>query len=517
VNETLTLVIPALSLAILVWDITLAGWIATRQQAPTLFTQLTVFCGLLIAPALLVAIATGTETGARTISGIAWLLALVTTAFALQVAYALVARLLSPLIAVPLLLYNVCVAAIAIGDFLVSLEGIAPEPLLAAVAARDAMAGIATGRAALVSPLALLVPMIAPAYPARWALSGVARALLVLFATALTSLFAVQWPRGVAALRSYDSVSTAPFMARANGAFALGLRYLPPLDGAPSARTVVADGRLLAAVRPNLVLLVLDDDGTRQSALDSLRRVLEPLRADSVKVAVALRIGLDVPPAADERRLVALERVLVTIKPDVVFPGYRDPVPSPFGSGTPSENWWRATLLYSARVIERVRPRTQMGWAAARLDAADSALYVWAVTAGSGVEVVGAVAFPSFSGLPGLDARLRAFERWHGQAVARAEGTEPGDGRVLPHWVVTAGGLPHAHGDAGQTAAIQHVLYWSLARDWIRAAVIGEPSDYDAWLGLRAANGRERGAVTALENASRQLRAARGSAGARED
>ncbi|QJR34217.1 hypothetical protein [Gemmatimonas groenlandica] len=498
-TDPLALLVLGVAMAVLAWDIALAGWIAARREAPRVFTNLTAFCGLLVAPALLVAVATGTETGARTISGITWLMPMIACAFVLQVLYSLVTRLVSVVVALPILLYDVVIAVIAIGDYLASQQGVAPLQLQAAVSARDVILGMTAGRAALVSPLAMLVPMIAPAYPARWRLSGAVRAVLVLAATALATLLMLEWPRGIAAVRSYEAAYAEPMQARPAGDFAIGMRIFPILDGAPPARAVQSDRRLIEALEPEVVLVVIDEDGWRGGALDSLSRVLQPLRDDSVQIAVALRIARGVAAPDDAERQAAVERVLLRIRPDVIFPGLIDPLPSILGTTPRSSDWWRALLLRSATTVQRVRPRTRMGWSASRLDAIDSAVYVWAASPSSPVSLIGAVSFPSFSGLPAVDARLRAFDRWHQRAVTRGGGAKP-------HWLVTAGGLPHAHGDAAQLAAIRHALAWGSRRAWVTAAIIGEPADYDGWVGLRAANGRIRSSVPALSRAARQMR-----------
>ena len=498
-TDPLALLVLGVAMAVLAWDIALAGWIAARREAPRAFTNLTAFCGLLVAPALLVAVATGTETGARTISGIAWLMPTIACAFVLQVLYSLLTRLVSVVVALPILLYDVVIAVIAVGDYLASQQGGAPLQLQAAVSARDVLLGMTVGRAALASPLAMLVPMIAPAYPARWRLSGAMRAVLVLAATALTTLLVLEWPRGIAAVRSYEAAYAEPMQARPAGDFAIGLRIFPVLDGAPPARAVQADRRLVEQLQPDVVLIVLDEDGWRGGALDSLSRVLQPLRDDSVHIAIALRVARGVVAPDDAERQAAVERVLRRIRPDVIFPGLVDPLPSILGSTPQSSYWWRALMLRSAATVKRVRPRTLIGWSASRLDATDSAVYAWASAPASPVSLLGAVSFPSFSGLPAVDARLRAFDRWHQRAVE-------GGGGAQPHWLVTVGGLPHAHGDAAQLAAIRHALAWGSRRAWIQAAVIGEPADYDGGVGLRAANGRLRSSVPALSLAARQMR-----------
>lgn len=498
-TDPLALLVLGVAMAVLAWDIALAGWIAARREAPRVFTNLTAFCGLLVAPALLVAVATGTETGARTISGITWLMPMIACAFVLQVLYSLLTRLVSVVVALPILLYDVVIAVIAVGDYLASQQGVAPLPLQAAVSARDVILGMTAGRAALVSPLAMLVPMIAPAYPARWRLSGAVRAVLVLAATALATLLVLEWPRGIAAVRSYETAYAEPMQARPAGDFAIGMRIFPVLDGAPPARAVQSDRRLIEQLEPEVVLVVIDEDGWRGGALDSLSRVLQPLRDDSVQIAVALRIARGVAAPDDAERQAAVERVLLRIRPDVIFPGLIDPLPSILGATPRSSDWWRVLLMRSATTVQRVRPRTRMGWSASRLDATDSAVYVWATSPSSPVSLIGAVSFPSFSGLPAVDARLRAFDRWHQRAEARGGGTQP-------HWLVTVGGLPHAHGDAAQLAAIRHALAWGSRRAWITAAIVGEPADYDGWVGLRAANGRIRSSVPALSLAARQMR-----------
>ncbi|HYW32387.1 MAG TPA: hypothetical protein VE869_12825 [Gemmatimonas sp.] len=483
------------ALLVLTWNVVLAGWIASRRDTPRPFTALTGFCGLLIAPALVVAIATGTEAASRTVNGISWLLPVISCAFVLQVMYAMAMRLISPVVAVPILLYDVAVAAIAIGDYLVLQKGSAPLGLQAAVAARDTLIGMTVGRAALVSPFALIVPMIAPAYPARWRLSAAVRAVLVLGATAVTTLLALEWPRGIGAVRGYTGAYGEPMQARPAGDFSIGMRLFPVLDGPPQARVVASDLAMARTFGPDIVLLVLDEDGTRASALDSLSRVLQPLRADSVRVAVALAMSRVTAPQRDA----AIERVLLRVRPDVLFPAHQSALPGIIRGTVPSAASVRAVLMQASRTVTRVRPRTRVAWAAARLDATDSLVYAWAAMDGSPVDVLAAMTFPSFSGLPAVDARLRALDRWHSSSVTRGH-------RYKPHWLANVGGLPHAHGDAAQLAAMRRALAWASRRQWVTAAIVGEAADYDGWVGMRAANGRQRVAFAALAAAASSMR-----------
>jgi hypothetical protein len=231
-------------------------------------------------------------------------------------------------------------------------------------------------------------------------------------------------------------------------------------------------------------------------------RIIEPMRSDSLQVAVALHHGRFPADANDPARLLALERVLLRLRPDVLFPAIGDPVPSVLPSTTPSMPWWRLLIRSADEVRRRVRPATKIGIALSRMDARDSALYAWARTSGSRADLVGAVVYPSFSGLPGVDARLRAFDRWHARA---SDSTR----RPPAHWLLEVGGFPHAHGDAAQLSAIRHALAWGSRRSWVSAAIIGETGDYRAQTGVRAANGRVRLAWPTLSAAARGMREAR--------
>lgn len=506
-TDPLPLVVIGIAVAVLAWDVALAGWIAGRRDAPALFVRLTTFCGLMVIPALVVSMAAASESSARTISGVTWIHPVVAAAFVVQVLYSIGARLVSPVVAVPILLYDTMLAIVAAGDYLVATTGTASIGLQAAVAARDAVLGVGVGRAALVSPLTALIPMVAPASPARWRLSGVVRAILVLAATALTTLLVMEWPRGVAAVRSYSAAAIQSIAVRPPDDFRLGMRFLPVIHGFPAARSLRADTAQVNSVAPDILLVVLGENGASNTVLDSLARVLKRVRTnrltgDTVTVAVGLRPSgswyLPSARAIRDRTIEReLERILLRLKPDVVFPALPEPIPAWLSSSPPSASWWRETLTTSAAVIRRVRPNTLLGWSATRLDATDSSVYAWAAATKSPVSLLGAAVFPGFSGLPGVDARLRAFERWHSAAA------DSSTGKI--HWLTTVGGLPHAHGDAAQAAAIRRSIAWASHRDWIKAVIVGEPGDYDGWVGLRASNGRNRETLNSLRSTSRRI------------
>ena len=140
---------------------------------------------------------------------------------------------------------------------------------------------------------------------------------------------------------------------------------------------------------------------------------------------------------------------------------------------------------------------------AAGYGTADSALYTWAAGPDSPVDAVGFVVTPSFRGGAGVDARLRAADRW-----MRAAGVDTLPARARkPHWI-TASAYPVAHGDASQERTLWHALTWATARPSIVGVIAAEPGDYVTTTGLRGASGRMRRAVPMLQRTVKALREA---------
>lgn len=472
---------------VLTWNITLAGWIAARREGPQWFARLTGLAGLLVAPAAVMAIAVSSDAGARTITGVAWLWPLTCLLLVLQAIAATALRDVSSSVGVPIIAYNLLVCLLAMGDDQIARSGGAPLLLQGAVAARDAVLGMVMGPAALVSPMAVMVPLLAPAYPARWRASATFRALLVLYATVITTMLIVEWPRGVAAVQSYAESAIATGNV-ASTRLPLGVRLLPTLSGAPRARTVRAAAALHARLDPDAVLVVLRLDQGRVNGLDSLARTLTTYRETGTLVLVALAFerpdALDVqrsPQYAHQQRLSAVQEIVVRLRPDLIIPMLRPAVAPVLGEPSVPHRWLTRQLSEAAATVQRARPATEVAWLVTRFDHADSILYEWAATEDSPLDVLGFAPAPSFSGMPSLDTRLRAADRWQGAIAARDR----------PHWIITYG-LPRAHGDAAQRRGVQQVMAWSAQRSWVRGVIVGDPSDDASMTGLVAANGRSR-------------------------
>jgi len=483
----------AVAILVLTWNIALAGWIAARREGPRWFARLTGLAGLLVAPAAVIAVAVSSDAGARTVTGVAWLWPLTCLLLVLQAVAATALRDVSSTVGVPIAAYNVLVCMLAVGDDLVARSGSAPLLLQGVVAARDAILGIVMGPAALASPLALMVPLLAPAYPARRRANATFRALLVLYATVMTTMLAIEWPRGIAAVQSYaDAVTSTP--ASGVPRIRQGVRVLPVLSGPPRARAVRAAATIHEAVTPDAVLVLLRLEQGRVAGLDSLARTLAPFREDGGHLLVALTFertdALAVqrtPQVVHQQRLSALQEVTLRLRPELIIPLMRPAIPSLLGEPTVPDAWFARHLSEAVAAVQRVRPITDVAWIATRFDRADSALYTWAAADASPLDALGFAPAPTFSGLPSLDARLRAADRWHGTMTDRDR----------PHWIVTHG-LPRAHGDVAQRAGVQHVIAWSARRTWVHGVIVGEPSDDASTTGLVAANGRARAILETL-------------------
>ena len=101
------------SALVLLWDVFLAGQIAQLRRAPRFFRGVTALGGLLIAPALLVVITSASVLNGRAIHVIAWVWPLTLAIFALQAAYAVGKRLVTPFIGLPIAAYDIILAASA--------------------------------------------------------------------------------------------------------------------------------------------------------------------------------------------------------------------------------------------------------------------------------------------------------------------------------------------------------------------------------------------------------------------
>ena len=259
----------------LLWDVFLAGQIGQLRRAPRFFRGVTALGGLLIAPAALVAVTSASILNGRAIHVIAWVWPLTLAIFARpgalrgrqatrhavhRTADRRLRRHSSP------------------RRRFVRYEAYTwrdpSAAALAIAAAQSSALGLMLGRVALFSPLAVQLPLLAPAYPARWRISATVRGTL---ADARAGVHhrvrraAAERGRGRAQLRR--PTRRIGLQERPRGDFTIGLRVFPALTDAPPPLALRNDMALVDSVGVGAIAVVIDPSGARLAALDSLARV----------------------------------------------------------------------------------------------------------------------------------------------------------------------------------------------------------------------------------------------------
>lgn len=483
------------SVLVMLWDVFLAGQIGQLRRAPRFFRGITALAGLLIAPAALIVVASASILNGRAIHVIAWVWPVTLGIFAIQALYAVGKRLVTPFIGVPIAAYDVIVAIAAVVRYEAYDGGDPSTAALAVAAAQSSALGLLLGRIALFSPLAIPLPLLAPAYPARWRVSATVRGTLAMMALTFAVVFIAELPSAVVAVRSYNNYAQDRLQERPRGDFTIGLRVFPDLNDAPPPLALRNDLALVDSVGVGAIAVVIDPSGARFAALDSLAHVLEDERRDSVLLIVS--IGYDrnaeesfrKSPAAHMRaRLAAVDRIVRRLRPDIVLPA-RDP----YTEGTRAMGrvplaWWEEYLRLASLNAHRVSNRVRVGVAASSFVGADSSLYAWASAPNSPIDVVGFSFYPSYDGGASLSARLHVADRWMQRTTKN-------------QWVFAAGGYPVTHGESSQARALWGTLSWATSRATIKGLIVESAGDYDVVTGLRAPGGRLRPALATLERA----------------
>jgi len=492
----------ALSAFMLLWNILIAGRISGRRDAPRVFSGITAVGGLLIAPALIMTVATASILHGRSLDTVTWVWPFTVTLIAVQAVMATVRRLVHPTVGIPIALFDLVLAAGAVVRYLASRGMTLPDALIAIPAAQAGALTLLAGAPALTSPLYFHVPLLAPAFGARWRASLAVRAIVATIAAAWFVTFAIRAPLAVSAVTGYSRYSSEPLRERPANDFAIGLRILPALTGSPSPLALRGDLALVDRLAVDAISVVIEPEGATRTALDSLARSLDQLRRDSTLLIVALGDGRAVrnvlggdSPLTERERFPALIRIAQRLRPDIILP-----VLEPYGTSArvfgalPLERWQR--YLERARgELRSVDARMAVGVTIAGFGTRDSALYMWAAGPNSAVDVVGFAIAPTSQGAIGLSARLRLAEGW--MTAGRS---------TSPHWVFSAAGLPVAHGERAQERALWGQLAWATANPRIKGFVVTEAGDYGDARGLRTIGGRVRPATATVERAMRALR-----------
>ncbi len=452
---------------LLVWDVALAGRISQLRKAAPLFRSVTGLCGFLVVPALLLQAGAESAVTSHALGAIAWFAPFVLVLFCVQSAIALGRRLVSPAVALPILLFNLTLAFIAIVRALLAAGVALPPVLLVPGLAQSQLLSLVLGTGAIASPLAIGVPILAPAYPPRWRISNAMRGALALGALAVLVLEGIAVPAAWRGTDDWRTIGNDRVGERVRGSFASALRILPVLGAAPQPSTL-RDDLALADSLDVQALFVRAGGGATAAALDSLGRALDSYRRDSTALLVAISA-----PASERTRVV--DRVMRRLHPDyVVLPG----------------EWGLARIELSAAEIRHLRPVTKVAIELSHFDRADSALFAASALATEAV-------FFSVQPAPGGGSRVAG-------ALATVDRWVQHEGHPREHWLLAAA-APLVDGDDAQRRLMRHAIAWSSSRASFAGVVFADASDYDRGTGLRAADGRLRAAVGDAAAAIRAL------------
>src|SRR3954466_12420748 len=355
----------ALSIAMIAWDILMAGRIAQLRRIPRSFQAITGITGLVLVPALIIAYTAPSLLYGRAIFLVAWLWPFTTLLFVLQTIYALTRRLVTPFLGFPLLVYNIIIATVAVTKFVIT-RGLDPTQFgLALNAAQASMLGtFFFGTPALWNPIYLQVPIFAPSLPARWGFTRLARVALAGAAIAMTALVVVELPGAFASIKSYDAHSADKLQEHPEGDFKIGLKIFPDLRSGPPPVAIANDLSLADTLRVDAISVVIGPEAARGVALDSLARSIDQARADSTILIVALGY----PKKGEQQfkqsrqnyttaRLKDVDRIARRLKPDYLITT-TDPLEE--GArvlGEQSPQYWIDYLSRTPKVAHYVYPR----------------------------------------------------------------------------------------------------------------------------------------------------------------
>ena len=495
-----------LVVTVLIWDVALTSRIVQVRTLPRPFVALTALAGFLLLPALVIHLATTNAITGRSVTEVDWLWPLTLTLFALQALYAAMRRLVNPFFGFFISAYDVLIAVDSVLRWIAATGTILPAPALLFLAATTGtFSFLLTSSTVISSPLFVLVPMIAPAFPALRRTTATFRLVLAFAACGWVIIFITQLTPALEAVNSYriHDPRTEKLQERPDGDFEIGLKLFPDLTGPPPPVAIRNDIRLADTLEVSVVSVVIVPEEMSGLALDSLANALDLIRRENTQLMVTLGYPKPLVPLPgrtfnDARRLRTIDGVVRRLRPDILLPA-EDPYDSGTrAAGQRAPQFWESYITRASAIAKRIRPRTRIGVSASAYDRRDSTLYAWAAAPGSPVDVVGFTLFPSRTGVRTLDAATHAADRWMRESRSTKD-----------HWVFAAGGFPEAHGEMSQERAIWAALAWATSRPVIKGLIVSEAGDYGSITGLRAPDGHLRRATYAVMSAMRGVREAR--------
>ena len=487
--SSFALLIAGITGLILTWDVVVASRGAQVRPSAPLLRTLTALTGILLLPGLLVALADSSLLTARLTQQLWWLWPATVACATIQSAWVAARKPMSAALALPLVAWNTLLLLVSVARVLPERGSPDPEWMGAMAAAMLHACAAAAGPVALTSPFMILPPVLAPSLPARWRPLAVLRACVSALAALATLLVLSRLPGAVDARRSYLRYVPERLQERPAGDLAIGLRILPPLDRAPSPYALRVDLALAESLQSRALFIRVAETAPL-AALDSLARALEPVRHDSMQLAVTLESGDGAGAGPDAR---AVEQLTRRLRPEL-FVIDVEPTAGDAGRGVDRfaqvEETARAARagFDAVRTIVSIDPLMPDG----------RAWFTWVRTRARGAAAVGVVLRAGAGGANDLEEQMAMVSQW----IA----SQPSD---RPTWITRVTTAPVAHGEESQALAWRGVLAWAARTAEIHGVLTGPASDYGTVTGIRAASGRLRPAARVIAAAARGLREGR--------
>ena len=353
-----------LVVTVLIWNIALTGRIVQVRQLPRAFVALTALAGFLLLPSLVIHLATTNAITGRSVTEVDWLWPLTLVLFALQALYAAARRLVNPFLGFFISAFDVLIAVDAVLRSIAAAGNILPAPALLFLAATTGtISFLMSSPDVISSPIFVLVPMIAPAFPALRRATATFRFGLAILAGLWVVIFMTQLTPAVEAVSSYriHDPRTEKLQERPDGDFEIGLKLFPDLDGPPPPVAIRNDLDLADTLEVSVVSVVIVPEEMDRAALDSLASALEMIRRDNTQLIVSLGYPSKVVPLPgrtfnDARRLQTIDRIVRILRPDILLPAEDPYVAGTRAAGQRAPQFWQSYITRAAAIAKTIRP-----------------------------------------------------------------------------------------------------------------------------------------------------------------
>lgn len=489
-----------LCVVVLLWDVWVAGRAAQLRAAPRTVVVSSGLAGLLIIPALAVFLLSGSLLTGHAFASIAWVWPVTVALVAAQALYATARSLLSPVIGIPIAVYDTLLALVYAAAHAVSAGQPLTTPFLALVAAERGALALSVQPLAFALPWFLYLPIIAPCAPARRGVVGVGRSVMATLAVVWGALILVALPSASRAVRSYERFSAERLRERPDHDFTIGLKVFPTISVGLPTSSEERDLALADSIDARALCIYLSPRGASEAELNALSESLEDARTGRrLIVALDLSRARLRPNAGDtsselrrylDARVDDVARIARILRPDYLVPAVNPGDATALDSS--SAERWRSYLASAARAARAANSATRVMIHVEGFSARDSSLYAWAASSAAPVDAVALTLFPGAHGAHDIEAAERTADAW--LAAQRPAS-------LKEHWILEAGGYPTVHGDLSQARALWGILAWATNHPAVKGMIAFEASDYATRRGLQTPSGRIRLAAGTLKRA----------------